>query len=80
MSKSFVKRFSTSSRLACLELSQAGHNWPKASSTIFVGDKGGKNRRQKNRLKKIYPRTIFLGDVSWRSMDVAAINYAAAGK
>jgi len=30
--------------------------------------------------KRSPPKTIFLGDVSWRSIDIAAINHGAARK
>ena len=30
--------------------------------------------------KRSPPKNIFLGDVSWRSIDIAAINHGAAGK
>ena len=34
----------------------------------------------KNRLKEVHPKTIFLGDVSWRSIEIAAINHGTARK
>src|SRR5215831_3672147 len=53
MSKSVVKRFSTSGQLACLQLSRAGHNWPKAWSIISSAMKKGRDKWKEKQTKEV---------------------------